>query len=107
EALARFPSGPLFLARSADRTEVAPRAGALLRRRRQETGLDRAIDDLQDLQCLPARVLVDRDRLVRKAAGGGGVEEPPLEHFLPEPLLDRQAVEHRLQHLPAADDKIR
>ena len=57
----------LFFARTADRTEVAPRAGALGRRGGEEPVLDGAVDDRQHLQALPARVVVDRDLRARRS----------------------------------------
>ena len=46
----RLARDTLLFVRAADRAEIAPRAGALGRRRRQEAELDGAIDDLERLE---------------------------------------------------------
>src|SRR5712691_9114411 len=107
QALARFPLRALLLARPAHSTEVAPGAGALAGRRREESALDGSIDDRQHLQPLTAGVVVDRDFALDEAAGGRRVEKPAGHHLLAEPLLDREAVQHRLKRGAAADDEIR
>ena len=78
-------------------------AGAATR----EPVFDGAIDDGQRLEALSARVVVDRNLVLRETAGRRAVEQPACDDFLAQPLLDRDAVQHRLQHRPAADNQIR
>ena len=85
EPIRRLPPDPLFFARTAHRAEVAPGAGALGRRGGEKSLLDRAIDDLEHLEPLAARVVVDLDRMRRKAAGGRAVEQPAFDDRLPSP----------------------
>src|SRR5204862_988221 len=95
------------LTRPAYRTEVAPGARAIGRRRSEKALLHRAIDDRQGLQPLPARVIVDGNRVLAESTGRRAVEQAASDHFLAGTALDRDAVQDRLQHGAAADDQIR
>ena len=68
--------------------------------------LDGTVDDLQHLQPLSARVVVDHDRYGSKTTDRRGKEQASFEDLLPKPLLDGHAVEHRLQCGATANDEI-
>src|SRR4051812_3657930 len=105
QAIARLSTHAFFFARTADRPEVAPGARPIAGRGGEESRLDRAIDDLEHLQPLAARVVVDRNRLVHEAADGRRVIKTTLDDLLAERLLHGDAVEDGLQHRAAADDE--
>src|SRR6185369_1824571 len=96
----------LRLSWTAHGTEVAPGAGAIGRRGDEKTLFDGAIDDRQRLDALRACVIGDRNGVFGETAGGRAVVQASLDDFLAEPLLDRRAVEHRLEHCPGADDEV-
>ena len=95
------------LVRSADRAEVAPRAGPLRRGGRKEPELDGAVDDLERFEPGAAVGLGERHRMIGESARGGAVEQPSAADRSAEQLLDREAVDDRLQRGAAADDRPR
>ena len=62
QRIRRLARDPQLLVRSADRPEVAPGAGTLVRRGGEEAELDRAVDDLQRLDASPPRLRQQRNR---------------------------------------------
>src|SRR6478672_4980489 len=95
-----------LLARTADRTEIAPGARAFCRRRHEKAVLHGAIDDFENLETLPFRVVVDGNRMLGETTGGRAVKETPFHDMDAKALLDGGAVQNGLQHRAAADDEI-
>ena len=104
DRVGRLPAQVPRFVGAADRAEIAPGAGALGRRRRKESELDGAIDDLERLEPGAPVRLGERHRMLGESAGRRAVEQPPAADRPAEQLLDREPVDDRLQRRAAADD---
>ena len=107
ERIGGLPGDVPRLVGAADRSEVAPAAGALGRRRRQKAELDRAVDDLERLEPGAAIRVGERHGMLGKSSRRRRVEEPAFPDRAAENLLDGQTVDHWLKRSAAADDRSR
>src|SRR4026207_2380395 len=105
EFLRRLVRNPARLVGTADREEIAPGAGPLTGRRREETQLDRAIDDLERFETGATVLLVQRNRVIRELPRRGAIEQTADLDRLAQRLLDRPTVQDRLKDRTTAGER--
>src|SRR6202011_4985736 len=72
--------------------------------RRKHAGLYCPIDNLEHFDTHPPGVLVYGNGVISKAAGGGAIREAASFNNCASCLLNREAVDERLELRPSADD---